>query len=84
LGRRPPPDCVRSGLTAVEPVPNSFAFEGFIEFTADFDRTGIHGLSNLLSVNSKQPQAVPPLCHPVVILDFAFRWLLAEDRTSQK
>jgi hypothetical protein len=84
LGRRPPPDCVRSGLAAVESVPNSFALEGFIEFTADFDRAGIHGLSNLLSVKSKQPQAVSPLRHPVVILDFAFRWLPDEDRTSQK
>jgi hypothetical protein len=34
-----------SGQTAVEPVPNGFAFEGFIEFTANFDRVGIHGFS---------------------------------------
>ena len=54
--------CVRSGLAAVEPVPNGFAFEGFIEFTADFDRVGVHGFffhgsPNPRSVNSKQPQA---------------------------
>jgi hypothetical protein len=57
VGQQPQfPGDHRRRQAAVEPVPNGFAFEGFIEFTVDFDWVGIHGSPNPLSVNSKQPQ----------------------------